>query len=324
MMSSSIEASSRPVPLPYVDRVAPPDTWQDIRRLEVILDQHGIMAMGGQGQPLDLVHRAQAIEQLLGPEGQARLAQSRPYFEGLLARPLPEQHVDALCQLLEAYAGWLPGAPLQLQNLGERLRMDELVMAAMGLRMRKQKVERTELSEQLRCLTAELKIFSVIQSKVNVVMADKGTFKLEDGSFNLFDRKLYDLDADSWEKSFERRLLSSLDTFKPTFNGSGVVTVRHFLEGTQSVTASSASGSRLHKVSGPMTDLKAQYAWDKDNNPLANFSQALSDRTRIVNDKVTEQTTLLNDVGSRYTTSTEVMMKFVETWFSMLSKILQN
>ncbi len=324
MMSSSIEASSRPVPLPYVDRVAPPDTWQDIRRLEEILDQHGIMAMGGQGQPLDLVHRAQAIEQLLGPEGQARLAQSRPYFEGLLARPLPEQHVDALCQLLEAYAGWLPGAPLQLQNLGERLRMDELVMAAMGLRMRKQKVERTELSEQLRCLTAELKIFSVIQSKVNVVMADKGTFKLEDGSFNLFDRKLYDLDADSWEKSFERRLLSSLDTFKPTFNGSGVVTVRHFLEGTQSVTASSASGSRLHKVSGPMTDLKAQYAWDKDNNPLANFSQALSDRTRIVNDKVTEQTTLLNDVGSRYTTSTEVMMKFVETWFSMLSKILQN
>ncbi|MEQ6925544.1 virulence-associated V antigen [Pseudomonas mosselii] len=323
-MSSSIEASSRPVPLPYVDRVAPPDTWQDIRRLEEILDQHGIMAMGGQGQPLDLVHRAQAIEQLLGPEGQARLAQSRPYFEGLLARPLPEQHVDALCQLLEAYAGWLPGAPLQLQNLGERLRMDELVMAAMGLRMRKQKVERTELSEQLRCLTAELKIFSVIQSKVNVVMADKGTFKLEDGSFNLFDRKLYDLDADSWEKSFERRLLSSLDTFKPTFNGSGVVTVRHFLEGTQSVTASSASGSRLHKVSGPMTDLKAQYAWDKDNNPLANFSQALSDRTRIVNDKVTEQTTLLNDVGSRYTTSTEVMMKFVETWFSMLSKILQN
>lgn len=194
----------------------------------------------------------------------------------------------------------------------------------MGLRMRKQKAERTELSEQLRCLTAELKIFSVIQSKVNVVMADKGTFKLEDGSFNLFDRKLYDLDADSWEKSFERRLLSSLDTFKPTFNGSGVVTVRHFLEGTQSVTASSASGSRLHKVSGPMTDLKAQYAWDKDNNPLANFSQALSDRTRIVNDKVTEQTTLLNDVGSRYTTSTEVMMKFVETWFSMLSKILQN
>lgn len=324
MMSSSIEASSRPVPLPYVDRVAPPDTWQDIRRLEVILDQHGIMAMGGQGQPLDLVHRAQAIEQLLGPEGQARLAQSRPYFEGLLARPLPEQHVDALCQLLEAYAGWLPGAPLQLQNLGERLRMDELVMAAMGLRMRKQKAERTELSEQLRCLTAELKIFSVIQSKVNVVMADKGTFKLEDGSFNLFDRKLYDLDADSWEKSFERRLLSSLDTFKPTFNGSGVVTVRHFLEGTQSVTASSASGSRLHKVSGPMIDLKAQYAWDKDNNPLANFSQALSDRTRIVNDKVTEQTTLLNDVGSRYTTSTEVMMKFVETWFSMLSKILQN
>lgn len=320
MMSSSIEASSRPVPLPYVDRVAPPDTWRDIKRLEAIQDQHGIVAVDGQGQPLSAEHRSQAIETLLGAEGQARLAQSRPYFESLLAQPLPEQHVDALYRLLEAYAGWLPGAPLQLQNLGERLCMDELVMAAMGLRMRKQKTERTELSEQLKCLTAELKIFSVIQSKVNVVMADKGTFKLEDGGFNLFDRKLYDLDADSWEKSSERRLLSSLDTFQ----SDGIVTVRHFLEGAQSASASSENGGRLQKVSGPMSDLKAQYAWDKDNNPLANFSQALSDRTRIVNDKVTEQTTLLNDVGSRYTTSTEVMMKFVETWFSMLSRILQN
>ncbi|MBC3437485.1 hypothetical protein HU735_18875 [Pseudomonas sp. BW16M2] len=296
----------------------------DIQRLESLLDQKGIVAVDGQGQPLSRELRWPAIEALLGPEGQAQLAANRPYFDNLLSQPLSDQHFDAVSQLLEAYASWLPGAPLQLQNLGERLRMDELVMAAMGLRMRKQKAERTELSEQLKCLTAELKIFSVIQSKVNVVMADKGTFKLEDDGFNLFDRKLYDLDADSWEKSAERRLLSSLDTFKPAFNGSGIVTVRHFLEGTQSATSSTESGSRLQKVSGPMTDLKTQYAWDKDNNPLANFSQALSDRTRIVNDKVTEQTTLLNDVGSRYTTSTEVMMKFVETWFSMLSKILQN
>ncbi|KNX78674.1 AcrV [Pseudomonas sp. 250J] len=296
------------------------ENWGDFKQLDEVLNRHRIVAVDGQGQPLNPELWEQVVGKLLGSEGQARLAQNRPYFESLLAQPLPEQHVDALCQLLEAYASWLPGAPLQLQNLGERLRMDELVMAAMGLRMRKQKAERTELSEQLKCLTAELKIFSVIQSKVNVVMADKGTFKLEDDGFNLFDRKLYDLDADSWEKSPERRLLSSLDTFQ----SAGVVTVRHFLEGAQSAAASSENGGRLQKVSGPMSDLKAQYAWDKDNNPLANFSQALSDRTRIVNDKVTEQTTLLNDVGSRYTTSTEVMMKFVETWFSMLSKILQN
>ncbi|MDH1631092.1 virulence-associated V antigen [Pseudomonas mosselii] len=310
--------------MPDVDRVAPPDTWVDIQRLEWLLDQKGIVAVNGQGEPLSREQRRQAIDALLGPEGQAQLAGNRPYFDRLLGQPLSDQHFNAVSQLLEAYASWLPAAPLQLHDLGERLHMDELVMAAMGLRMRKQKAERTELSEQLKCLTAELKIFSVIQSKVNVVMADKGTLQLEDGGFNLFDRKLYDLDADSWEKSAERRLLASLDTFKPAFNGSAVVTVRHFLEGVQPVTASSESERRLQKVSGPMTDLKAQYAWDKDNNPLANFSQALSDRTRIVNDKVTEQTTLLNDVGSRYTTSTEVMMKFVETWFSMLSKILQN
>jgi len=316
MMNSSIDAFNRPAPLPSVDRVAPPQIWVDIQRVEWFLDQKAITAADDQGLPLSREHRRQVIETLLGPEGQARLAQSRSYFDSLLPHPLPDQPVDALIQLLEAYAAWLPGAPVQFVNLGERLRMDELVMAAMGLRMRKQKTERSELSEQLKCLTAELKIFSVIQSKVNVVMADKGTFDLEDSRFNLLDPKLYDLDASSWETSPERRLLASY--------GNAAVTVQQFLAGTPSGISPDGSERLLHKVSGPMSDLKSQYAWNKDNNPLANFSQALSDRTRIVNDKVTEQTTLLNDVGSRYTTSTEVMMKFVETWFSMLSKIMQN
>lgn len=316
MMNSSIDAFNRPAPLPSVDRVAPPQIWVDIQRVKWFLDQKAITAANDQGLPLSREHRRQVIETLLGPEGQARLAQSRSYFDSLLPHPLSDQPVDALIQLLEAYAAWLPGAPVQLVNLGERLRMDELVMAAMGLRMRKQKAERTELSEQLKSLTAELKIFSVIQSKVNVVMADKGTFDLQDPGFDLFDRKLYELDEAAWKTSPERRLLASY--------GDTTVTVRQFLEGTSSDVSSNDGDRRMHKVSGPMTDLKAKYAWDKDNNPLANFSQALSDRTRIVNDKVTEQTTLLNDVGARYTTSTEVMMKFVETWFSMLSKIMQN
>ncbi len=316
MMSSSIDVLNRPAPLPPVDRVAPPPIWVDIQRVERFLDQNAITAADGQGLPLSREYRRQVIETLLGPEGQARLAQSRPYFDSLLPHPLPDQPVDALIQLLEAYAAWLPGAPVQLVNLGERLRMDELVMAAMGLRMRKQKAERTELSEQLKSLTAELKIFSVIQSKVNVVMAAKGTFDLQDPGFNLFDPKLYDLDAAAWETSPERRLLASY--------GNAVVTVRQFLADTPTGISPNGSDRRPHRVSGPMDGLESQYSWHKDNNPLANFSQALSDRTRIVNDKVTEQTTLLNDVGSRYTTSTEVMMKFVETWFSMLSKIMQN
>ncbi|PZW76067.1 MULTISPECIES: virulence-associated V antigen [Pseudomonas] len=307
----TIDAFNRPDPLPPVDRVAPSQIWVDIQRVEGFLDQKAITAVDDQGLPLSRERRRQVIETLLGPEGQARLAQSRPYFDSLLPHPLPDQPVDALIQLLEAYAAWLPGAPVQLVNLGERLRTDELVMAAMGLRMRKQKTERIELSEQLKSLTAELKIFSVIQSKVNVVMAAKGTFDLQDSGFNLFDPKLYDLDAAAWETSPERRLLASY--------GSAGVTVQQFLASTPS-----GNDRRPHRVSGPMDGLQSQYKWHKDNNPLANFSQALSDRTRIVNDKVTEQTTLLNDVGSRYTTSTEVMMKFVETWYSMLSKIMQN
>lgn len=315
-MSSSIDVLNRPAPLPSVERVEPLQIGVGVQRVEQFLDQKGITAVDDQGLPLSHERRRQVIETLLGSEGQARLAQNRPYFDSLLPHPLPDQPVDALIQLLEAYATWLPGAPVQLVNLGERLRMDELVMAAMGLRMRKQKAERTELSEQLKSLTAELKIFSVIQSKVNVVMADKGTFDLQDPSFNLFNPKLYDLDAAAWKTSPERRLLASY--------GNAAVTVQQFLAGTPTGISPDGSERLLHKVSGPMSDLKSQYAWNKDNNPLANFSQALSDRTRIVNDKVTEQTTLLNDVGARYTTSTEVMMKFVETWFSMLSKIMQN
>ena len=316
MMNSSIDAFNRLAPLPPVDRVAPPQIWVDIQRVECFLDQKAITAADDHGLPLSREQRRQVIETLLGPEGQARLAQSRSYFDSLLPDPLPDEPADALIQLLQAYAAWLPGAPLQLVNLGERLSMDELVMAAMGLRMRKQKTERTELSEQLKSLTAELKIFSVIQSKVNVVMADKGPFDLQDPGFNLFDPKLYDLDAAAWETSPEHRLLASY--------GTAAVTVQQFLAAKPTGLSPDSSVHRRHRVSGPMDDLKAEYTWHKDNNPLANFSQALSDRTRIVNDRVTEKTTLLNDAGSRYTTSTEVMMKFVETWFSMLSKIMQN
>ncbi|QXH58442.1 virulence-associated V antigen [Pseudomonas maumuensis] len=315
-MSSSIDVLKGPVPLPLVDRVAPSENWRDAHKLGALLKEKNLVAVNEHGQPLSAEDLGRAVDALLGDEAQARLKENRSYFDSLLERPLGDQHVDAMCQLLEAYANWLPGAPLQLHRLGERLQMDDLVMGAMGLRMHKQKTERTELSEQLKNLTAELKIFSVIQSKVNLVMADKGTFDLEDPSFNLADPQLYDLDAAAWEASPERRLLAA--------QGTGVVTVRQFLEGTPADVSANGSERHLHKVSGPMTDLKSHYAWDKDNNPLANFSQALSDRTRIVNDKVTEQTTLLNDVGSRYTTSTEVMMKFVETWFSMLSKILQS
>lgn len=332
-MSGSID--SRPGGLtPYVpERVAPTDTWQGIHALERVLDGLQLKVLDERGELLAGHARRPALGTLLGPQGQARLEENRASYNDLLDQPLAENPVEAMGQLLRTYAEWFPGAPLQLHNLGSRVRMDDLVLAAMGLRMGKQKAERTELSEQLKSLTAELKIFSVIQSKVNLVMAEKGEFKPADEGFNLLDPKLYDVPPARWKDSAEYRLLSGLSTFASlTMEGVGTqaeerVTVQGFLTGALSAgRIATPAGPLLQKVSGQMSaaDLKDSYAWGKDANPLANFSQALSDRARTVNDKVTEQTTLLNDAGSRYSTSIEVMMKFVEKFFSMLSKILQN
>ena len=89
----------------------------------------------------------------------------------------------------------------------------------------------------------------------------------------------------------------------------GKVTVKMFLESGQ-------------KKSGAMKDIEAEYAYNKDNNKLGNFSTSVSDRSRPLNDQVSEKTTRLNDVSSRYNAAIEALNRFIQKYDSIMRDIL--
>ncbi|MBL0638365.1 hypothetical protein JD527_05790 [Aeromonas veronii] len=87
------------------------------------------------------------------------------------------------------------------------------------------------------------------------------------------------------------------------------ITVKDFLESDQ-------------KKSGAMKNIEASYSYDKDNNKLGNFSTSVSDRSRPLNDQVSEKTTRLNDVSSRYNAAIEALNRFIQKYDSIMRDIL--
>ncbi|MCO4210123.1 virulence-associated V antigen [Aeromonas hydrophila] len=88
------------------------------------------------------------------------------------------------------------------------------------------------------------------------------------------------------------------------------VTVKYFLESGQ-------------KQSGAMSNVEDSYSYDKDNNKLGNFSTSVSDRSRPLNDQVSEKTTRLNEVSSRYNAAIEALNRFIQKYESVMQQILQ-
>ncbi|CAJ1807781.1 Virulence-associated V antigen [Aeromonas veronii] len=87
------------------------------------------------------------------------------------------------------------------------------------------------------------------------------------------------------------------------------ITVKEFLESDQ-------------KKSGAMRNIEASYSYNKDNNKLGNFSTSVSDRSRPLNDQVSEKTTRLNDVSSRYNAAIEALNRFIQKYDSIMRDIL--
>ncbi|MGL6311316.1 virulence-associated V antigen [Aeromonas veronii] len=87
------------------------------------------------------------------------------------------------------------------------------------------------------------------------------------------------------------------------------ITVKEFLESDQ-------------KKSGAMKNIEASYSYNKDNNKLGNFSTSVSDRSRPLNDQVSEKTTRLNDVSSRYNAAIEALNRFIQKYDSIMRDIL--
>ncbi|WP_252090990.1 virulence-associated V antigen [Pseudomonas sp. MWU13-3659] len=296
---------------------------RDIDALIKYIQANKLTILDAQSRPLDEAGQRRVMEQMFSDVGLAALAQARKDFDGLLPARLSDKPLQAYQQMLDAWSSLLPGVPVLLERLPAQLRTDSMVFMALKVRLGGQDKDRGKMRDELLGQTGEMNIYSVIQAKINLRMGDsdenKRKVNIEDRDFNLFSAASYGFTEEKWQKSGERRLLMGLDTFEK--NGKGFMSVRDFLEGA---TVNSGGKEVVTKISGPMksADLKSEYAWAKDNNPLGNFSQALSDRSKVVSDKINELTTILNDKGNQYNTTIEIMMKFIDKWFSTLSKIL--
>lgn len=228
---------------------------------------------------------------------------------------------------------------------------DDLITTFTGV-MAFQDNQRKGLRDELAEMTGELKIYGVIQSEINKVLsaASSQTFNT---NFNLLDYKLYGYqslaefmdgsefkllskmftdgsvqkaqqDFTNAKNELEKVTSASLDPKtlgeakadyerkKANFEkivATQVITVKTFLESDQ-------------KKSGAMKNIEASYSYDKGNNKLGNFSTSVSDRSRPLNDQVSEKTTRLNDVSSRYNAAIEALNRFIQKYDSIMRDIL--
>ncbi|WP_434524043.1 virulence-associated V antigen [Photorhabdus asymbiotica] len=184
-------------------------------------------------------------------------------------------------------------------------RLDDDVIEVFTSVMLRHDEKRRQLRDELAELTAELKIYSVIQSEINAKLSAKdGEQKLsiDSTSFDLRDYKKYGFsDATAFAESTEYKLLNKIS--------SEPISIKAFLESPD-------------KHSGAMKGLANSYEYDKDNNRLANFSTSVNDRVNPLNNSVQERTTRLNDVSSRFNAAIEALNRFIQKYDSIMRNIL--
>ncbi|QCG47956.1 virulence-associated V antigen [Aeromonas schubertii] len=197
-------------------------------------------------------------------------------------------------------------------------RVDDDIIAVMAGTMKNHSDKRDKLKDEVGALTAELRIYAVIQAEINnklsatprsgsdlSALVFTNTIFINDRGLNLMDYHLYGYpNQDAFEKSEEYDLLIGITSDK------NKLTIKAFLE----------SGS---KSSGSMSGLSDTYAYDKDNNKLGNFATTVGDKSRPLNDKVSQKTTELNDISSRYNSAIEALNRFIQKYESMMQQILQ-
>lgn len=229
---------------------------------------------------------------------------------------------------------------------------DDLITTFTGV-MAFQDNQRKGLRDELAEMTAELKIYGVIQSEINKKLSeasDKPTFNT---NFNLLDYKLYGYESlAKFLDGAEFKLLSKMFTDDLVKNALQEFTnAKNALEKVKSVSLdsktlgeASAAYERKkanleqivatqvitvktflesgQKKSGAMENIEASYSYKKDDNKLGNFSTSVSDRSRPLNDQVSEKTTRLNDVSSRYNAAIEALNRFIQKYDSIMRDIL--
>ncbi|CAJ1878829.1 Virulence-associated V antigen [Aeromonas jandaei] len=188
-------------------------------------------------------------------------------------------------------------------------RLDDDVIEVMTDAMFRHNSRRDALKENITDLTAELNIYSKITTEINKVLSASGTLSITNSGLNLMDPKLYGFSGVNEEKFYQSAEYNLLKKIR----GSALagVTIKQFLE------------SPL-KRTGALTGLNDSYAYNKDNNVLANFATTVNDRTRPLNDEVSQKTTELSDISSRYNSAIEALNRFIQKYESVMRDILQS
>ncbi|MGL4249417.1 MAG: virulence-associated V antigen [Aeromonas sp.] len=231
---------------------------------------------------------------------------TRAQLERLVARYLSNDDVlDEVSRQVDTLVlpVALPDVVAQISRYTDD-RIDQEVIDVFIWVMFTQNNKRTVINEELKALTAELKIYGVIQSEINKALSSSPSKPFET-KFDLMDYKLYGYENDAkFREGPEFKLLEKMQETKD-----GQVTVKMFLQSDK-------------KQSGQMKGVEKVYEYDKDNNKLGNFATSVSDRSRPLNDQVSEKTTRLNEVSSRYNSAIEALNRFIQKYDSIMRDIL--
>ncbi|MGL5812122.1 MAG: virulence-associated V antigen [Aeromonas sp.] len=205
-------------------------------------------------------------------------------------------------------------------------RIDDDVIGAMHDAMSSHSSKRDVLKNEVGKLTAELRTYSVIQSEISTAQAkkDNGTLYTGKDGINLFDYKLYGYSSHAefarkdanGQHNPQYQLLKDIATERnidpanlskdsPVF-----LSIKDFLLSPK-------------KDTGALSEVKDSYSYEKDNNPLSNFATTVGDRAKPLNDKLSQKTTELNDISSRYNSVIEALNRFIQKYESVMQQILQ-
>ena len=232
-------------------------------------------------------------------------------------------------------------------------RVDDDIIGVMQDTMSKHTSTRDKIKGEVGSLTAELRVYSIIQSEISKAQAGTGTVYLGRLGVNIFDFSLYGYashadfvrkDAkDNYNPQYQLLREIAFDVKQndnrngtiPTWSaGELKVTVEQYTATLDSELAALRNDQPTFlsmrdflvsqkKDTGAMASVFGEYAYNKDDNKLGNFATSVSDRAKPLNDKLSQKTTELNDISSRYNSAIEAMNRFIQKYESMMQQILQ-
>jgi hypothetical protein len=197
-------------------------------------------------------------------------------------------------------------------------RIDDDVISVMMDAMVFNARERDRLRNDVTALTAELRIYVAIQNHINQGLANRTEkIKTDGNGVNLMDRTLYGYsDEESFRKSSEFKILINIQENR-LVAASELSTIAIKPQSAQNFLSSAM------KYTGSMNGVNHEYTNTKDDRDATNFATSVNDRSRSINDAVSEKTTRLNDYSSRYNSAIEALNRFIQKYESVMRDILQ-